>query len=92
MDQIKLVPSPNEIAHFASVPCTDWLACQPNGAVCFFFDGSVAEFTGRDRRSGSAADANHSSNFNYKSASFFETGAELCYANSEFFFGSNASV
>ena len=91
MDEIKLVTSPNEIAHSASVPCADWLACQPNGAVCFFVDGIVAEFTGTDGRSGEAADA-RSCGVTHGSASLFATGAGLFCASSEFFFSTNRFV
>jgi hypothetical protein len=89
MDEIKLVTSPNEIAHSASVPYADWLARQPNGAVCFFVDGVVAEFTGTDGRSGSAADA-RSCCVPDGSAGFSCTG--LFYASSEFFFSTNRFV
>ena len=93
MDEIKLVTSPNEIAHSASVPCADWLARQPNGAVCFFVDGIVAEFTGTDGRSGSAADAS-SCGVPDGRAGFFDTGAGLSCsgAGSEFFFATNRFV
>jgi hypothetical protein len=72
MDEIKLVTSPNEIAHSDSVPCADWVARQPNGAVCFFVDGFVAEFSGTDGRSGSEADAS-SCGVPDGSAGFFST-------------------
>ena len=70
MDEIKLVTSPNEIAHSASVPCADWLARQPNGTVWFLVDCIVAEFTGTDGRSGAAAEA---SSCGITSAGFFST-------------------
>ena|ERR1700719_2901276 len=91
MDEIKLVTSPNEIAHSASVLYADWLARQPNGAVCFFVDCIVAEFTGTDGRSGSEADASPTG-VPDGSAGFFDTGTGLFYGGSEFFFATNHFV
>jgi len=84
MGEIKLVTSPNEIAHSASVPYADWLARQPNGTVCFF----VAEFTGTDGRSGAAADAS-SCGVPDGSANRFDTGTGLSCTGFEFFFATN---
>jgi len=93
MDEIKLVTSPNEIAHSASVRCADWLACQPNGAVCFFVDGVVAEFSGTDGRSVSEADTS-SCGVPGGSAGRFGTGTGtgLSCTGSEFFFATNRFV